>query len=226
MLKRSILPVTKSLMRVGPCQKIEGLRLGQASSLDQPARANHENRSGLPFEHQLGTFLVVSRAAVVLDPTIARTVRFPASLRDRLAADANRCGRSFEGQVIALLRRHYGGDVDIAPTAADILALASASLEGVPPADLRKPRLSSVNLRLVDWKETPSDQARTQRPTRRLTCSTTNSNSSRSSGKSRRCSPGPAARASAKPLRARRTGSERGWPLGTRPKSPWSIDSP
>ena len=79
----------------------------------------------------------MSRAAVVPDPTIARTIRFPAALRDRLAADADRCGRSFEGQVIALLRRHYGGDVDIAPAPADILALASASLAGVPPADLR-----------------------------------------------------------------------------------------
>ena len=79
----------------------------------------------------------MSRAAVVPDSTIARTIRFPAALRDRLTADADRCGRSFEGQVIALLRRHYGGDVDIAPCPADILALASASLADVPPADLR-----------------------------------------------------------------------------------------
>jgi hypothetical protein len=54
-----------------------------------------------------------------------------------LAADADRCGRSFEGQVIALLRRHYGEDVDIAPPPADILALASASLADVPVSDLR-----------------------------------------------------------------------------------------
>ena len=53
-------------------------------------------------------------AAAAQDSTIARTIRFPAALRDRLAADAERCGRSFEGQVIALLRRHYGEDVDIA----------------------------------------------------------------------------------------------------------------
>jgi hypothetical protein len=79
----------------------------------------------------------MSRAAVVPDSTIARTIRFPAALRDRLTADADRCGRSFEGQVIALLRRHYGGDVDIAPDPADILALASASLADVPLADLR-----------------------------------------------------------------------------------------
>ena len=79
----------------------------------------------------------MNRAAVAHDTTIARTIRFPAALRDRLTADADRCGRSFEGQVIALLRRHYGGDVDIAPDPADILALASASLAEVPLADLR-----------------------------------------------------------------------------------------
>jgi hypothetical protein len=77
------------------------------------------------------------RAAVAQDSTIARTIRFPAALRDRLAADAERCGRSFEAQVIALLRRHYGEDVDIAPGPADILALASASLADVPASDLR-----------------------------------------------------------------------------------------
>ena len=42
---------------------------------------------------------------------VARTIRFPPGLREKLAADAERCGRSFEGQVIALLRRHYGEDV-------------------------------------------------------------------------------------------------------------------
>ena len=77
------------------------------------------------------------RASAVDDSTIARTIRFPAALRDRLSADADRCGRSFEGQVIALLRRHYGEDVDIAPGPADILALASASLADVPASDLR-----------------------------------------------------------------------------------------
>jgi hypothetical protein len=76
-------------------------------------------------------------AAAGEDLTIARTIRFPAALRDRLAADAGRCGRSFEGQVIALLRRHYGEDVDIAPGPADILTLASASLADVPPSDRR-----------------------------------------------------------------------------------------
>ena len=79
----------------------------------------------------------MKRAAIAQDPTIARTIRFPAALRDRLAADADRCGRSFEGQVIALLRRHYGEDVDIAPGPADILALPSASLAGIPASDLR-----------------------------------------------------------------------------------------
>lgn len=77
------------------------------------------------------------RRAIADDSTIARTIRFPAGLRDRLATDAERCGRSFEGQVIALLRRHYGEDVDIAPGPADVLALASASLADVPASDLR-----------------------------------------------------------------------------------------
>jgi len=81
----------------------------------------------------------MSRAAIAhtQDSTIARTIRFPAGLRGKIAADAERCGRSFEGQVIALLRRHYGEDVDIAPAPAEILALATASLADVPAADLR-----------------------------------------------------------------------------------------
>lgn len=69
-------------------------------------------------------------------PTVARTIRFPGALRDRIAADAERCGRSFEGQVIALLRRHYGADVDIAPAPTEILALAAASLADVAERDL------------------------------------------------------------------------------------------
>jgi hypothetical protein len=66
---------------------------------------------------------------------VARTIRIPVALRKRIAADAERCGRSFEGQVLALLRRHYGEDVDIAPGPAGILALAVASLADVPVAD-------------------------------------------------------------------------------------------
>jgi hypothetical protein len=66
---------------------------------------------------------------------VARTIRIPVALRKRIAADAERCGRSFEGQVLALLRRHYGEDVDIAPGPAGILALAVASLADVPAAD-------------------------------------------------------------------------------------------
>jgi hypothetical protein len=69
------------------------------------------------------------------EPTIARTIRIPAALRKRIAADAERCGRSFEGQVIALLRRHYGEDVDIAPGPAGVLALALASLADVPVSE-------------------------------------------------------------------------------------------
>jgi len=81
----------------------------------------------------------MSRVAIAhpQESTIARTIRFPARLRDRIALDADRCGRSFEGQVIALLRRHYGEDVDIAPAPAEILALAAASLADVPASELR-----------------------------------------------------------------------------------------
>ncbi|MGH9361457.1 MAG: hypothetical protein ACRD2T_06025 [Thermoanaerobaculia bacterium] len=81
----------------------------------------------------------MSRPAVAhpQESTIARTIRFPATLRDKIAADAERCSRSFEAQVIALLRRHYGEDVDIAPPPAEILALAAASLAGISAADRR-----------------------------------------------------------------------------------------
>jgi hypothetical protein len=66
---------------------------------------------------------------------VARTIRIPAALRKRIAADADRCGRSFEGQVIALLRRHYGEDVDVAPGSAGILALALATLAEVASSE-------------------------------------------------------------------------------------------
>jgi hypothetical protein len=81
----------------------------------------------------------MSRAAVAYShaAAIARTIRFPAVLRDKIAADAERCGRSFEAHVIALLRRHFGEDVDIAPSPAEILALAAASLADVTAADRR-----------------------------------------------------------------------------------------
>lgn len=68
---------------------------------------------------------------------MARTIRFPVALRGKIVADAERCGRSFEAQVIALLRRHYGEDVDIAPNPVDILALATASLAGIGEPDAR-----------------------------------------------------------------------------------------
>jgi hypothetical protein len=68
----------------------------------------------------------------------ARTIRFPEALRARIAADAERCGRSYEAQVIAILRRHYGEDVDIVPAADSILALAVGSLAGVPEAERRR----------------------------------------------------------------------------------------
>jgi molybdopterin converting factor small subunit len=81
----------------------------------------------------------MSRLAVAhsQDSTVARTIRFPAALREKITTDAERCGRSFDGQVIALLRRHYGEDVDIAPNPEEILALATASLADIPAAELR-----------------------------------------------------------------------------------------
>jgi hypothetical protein len=82
--------------------------------------------------------MVASRPSRRPGRVLARTIRFPERLRSRLADDAERCGRSFEAQVIAILRRHYGEDVDIAPTPDAILALAAGSLAGIPEADRRK----------------------------------------------------------------------------------------
>jgi len=45
------------------------------------------------------------------------------------------CGRSFEAQVLAILRRHHGEDVDIAPTPERILSHARGSLAGMSRAD-------------------------------------------------------------------------------------------
>lgn len=80
----------------------------------------------------------VSRSSTAQDSTVARTIRFPASLRQRLSLDADRCGRSFEGQVLALLRRHYGEDVDIAPSPDEILGLANASVADIPALESRR----------------------------------------------------------------------------------------
>jgi hypothetical protein len=74
-------------------------------------------------------------AARPRESKIARTIRMSDALRKRIAADAGRCGRSFEGQVLALLRRHYGEDVDIVPGPSEILALAVASLADIPAAE-------------------------------------------------------------------------------------------
>jgi hypothetical protein len=89
------------------------------------------------MHNQSGTILVMTQraAATAQESPVARTIRIPAALRKRIAADADRCGRSFEGQVIALLRRHYGEDVDIAPGPAGIVALALASLADVPASE-------------------------------------------------------------------------------------------
>jgi hypothetical protein len=69
---------------------------------------------------------------------VARTIRFPAALRERIAADAERCGRSYEAQVIAILRRHYGEDVDLAPAPDTVLALAQGSFAGIPEQDRKR----------------------------------------------------------------------------------------
>lgn len=90
----------------------------------------------------------MTRTALAQDTTVARTIRFPVGLRERIASDADRCGRSFEGQVLALLRRHYGEDVDIAPNPQDILALATASLGDMPAADAR-----SLTRRLKEFEK-------------------------------------------------------------------------
>lgn len=80
----------------------------------------------------------MTRSSSAQESSIARTIRFPAPLRDRLALDAERCGRSFEAQVLALLRRHYGEDVDIAPSPDDLLSLATSSLADIPPLEARR----------------------------------------------------------------------------------------
>src|SRR3954454_7950448 len=64
------------------------------------------------------------------DAPSAHPIRFPHRVRERLAADAERCGRSFEAQVVAILRRHYGEDVDIAPAPDVVIGLARGSLAG------------------------------------------------------------------------------------------------
>jgi hypothetical protein len=86
-----------------------------------------------------------SAASRTSQAPIGRTIRFPGALREKIVVDAGRCGRSFEGQVIALLRRHYGEDVDIAPHPSDILALASASF-----ADLSESDLSALTKKFVE----------------------------------------------------------------------------
>lgn len=72
-----------------------------------------------------------ARILAKAEPSVARTIRFPARVRTRVAEDAERCGRSFEAQVVAILRRHYGEDVDIAPGPGVILELALGSLAGM-----------------------------------------------------------------------------------------------
>lgn len=105
------------------------LSFGENAALSSRA----ERLSFTARRHQSGVIFVMNeRAVTAKESTVARTIRIPAALRERIATDAERCGRSFEGQVIALLRRHYGEDVDIAPAPAGILTLAIASLADIP----------------------------------------------------------------------------------------------
>lgn len=84
------------------------------------------------YHHGMKNELATSRA-----DAIPRTIRFPLKVRQKVVADASRCGRSFEAQVIAILRHHYGEDVDLAPVPDEILALARASLSDMTPAERR-----------------------------------------------------------------------------------------
>jgi len=70
------------------------------------------------------------KATSKLSSVTPRTIRFPKRLRERILVDADRCGRSFDAQVIAILRRHYGEDVDIAPSAETVLALGRGDRGG------------------------------------------------------------------------------------------------
>jgi hypothetical protein len=56
-------------------------------------------------------------------------------LRDRIALDAERCGRSFEQQVLAILRQHFGESVDLAPAPDALLALAQATVLGMSASE-------------------------------------------------------------------------------------------
>lgn len=89
--------------------------------------------------HHSGTLLVMTRAKPrsrsPRAAQTARTVRFPEALRRRIAADAERCGRSFEAHVLAILRSHFGEHVDIGAPAATILTALRRSAEGISDAD-------------------------------------------------------------------------------------------
>lgn len=76
--------------------------------------------------------------SISAQPRAARTIRFPAAIHAQITRDAERCGRSFEAHVLALLRRHYGEDVDIAARPNDILVLAASSLANVPARKARR----------------------------------------------------------------------------------------
>ena len=89
--------------------------------------------------HQTGIDLVMKRARQAIPELVTpRTIRFPERLRVRIAADAERCGRSFDAQVVAILRRHYGEDVDLAPAPEQIIEYARGSLRGLSSSEVRK----------------------------------------------------------------------------------------
>lgn len=88
-------------------------------------------------QHGINFVMPAAKPFARTDAAAAHTIRFPARVRQRVAADAERCGRSFEAQVVAILRRHYGEDVDIAPAPSTVLDLAQGSLAGMTRAEQR-----------------------------------------------------------------------------------------
>lgn len=119
-----------------PGRRYVGCRMATFED-EADSKAEHRCNGRLAFcapeRYQFG-MRQTKRTAAAREAT-ARTIRFPVRLRARIAADAERCGRSFEAQVLAILRRHYGESVDILPTPSMILGLAQASLAGMSAAD-------------------------------------------------------------------------------------------
>jgi len=63
------------------------------------------------------------------------TIRFSGRLKRWITADSERCGRNFEAQVIAILRKHYGADVNLTPAPEQMLTHARGSSAGLSTAE-------------------------------------------------------------------------------------------